>query len=509
MSHLDEGTLHAMLDGELEPNDVAEIQAHLASCSSCGLRLREVREFLDEADRLIASVEMDGAAAAPMRRLAPVEATPEIERPEAARSEPMHEPVRAEPTRPEPVRSEAVRSEPVRSEPPRAEPPRGEAVRSESPDRPERPVRREPRPVPDRPAGTETWNAPPPPLLMPDNESAADRRQRRVRKYGWAAMIAVFVGAGFVGTRLREPAQAAFDASISHKAADAIVSPEETTRPAAPTSDSTPTALATRPPLSKQGAAPNSPARADAPKDARKEALTDAGRLRGKAADANKVAEQDTGTAGGLALARPSESKAEAAPDSSTPEDEASQDASGTEDLATVRARAADALADLDRERRRNEAAAATAALDAQRRRRGATTGAAAPTVARAAQAAPAPPPTPPTLEQRAQVYLRIGLDEASRQLGGPVHVIEGMSAMFMGLAQGVAVPGADATRPVVRVVYQDSQGRLILLDQQRLRPGQPTPQGSPLGWVLGETAIWLHGEVSPDALRTYRPRVR
>ena len=89
------------------------------------------------------------------------------------------------------------------------------------------------------------------------------------------------------------------------------------------------------------------------------------------------------------------------------------------------------------------------------------------------------------------------------------MHVIEGMSAMFMGLAQGVAVPGADATRPVVRVVYQDSQGRLILLDQQRLRPGQPAPQGSPLGWVLGETAIWLHGEVGPDALRTYRPRVR
>jgi hypothetical protein len=78
-----------------------------------------------------------------------------------------------------------------------------------------------------------------------------------------------------------------------------------------------------------------------------------------------------------------------------------------------------------------------------------------------------------------------------------------------MGLAQGVVVPGADATRPVVRVVYQDSQGRLIMLDQQRLRPGQPVPQGSPLGWVLGETAIWLHGEVGPDALGTYRPRVR
>lgn len=547
MSHLDEGTLHAMLDGELEPNEVAGIQAHLASCSSCGLRLREVREFLDEADRLIASVEMDGATATPMRRLTPVEATPEMARlepprPEPARSEPVHEPVRAEPTHPEPVRSEPVRSEPPRAEAPRAEaaraappPTRPESpVRHEppvrpgpsvhadapaaaAPRRPEPPSRPEPRPVPDRPVGKETWNAPPPPLLMPDNESAADRRMRRVRKYGWAAMIAVFVGAGFVGTRLREPAQAAFDASLSRRSAEAIVSPEETARPAAPTADSAPTALATRAPLAKERTAPNSPARADAPKGA----LTDAGRLRGKAADANKVAEKDSREAteepegappaGGLAFARPSESKVEAAPDSSTPEDEASQDSSGTEDLATVRARAADALAELDRERRRNEAAAATAALDAQRRRRGATqpAGVAAPTVARAAQAAPPPTPTPPTLEQRAQVYLRIGLDEASRQLGGPVHVIEGMSAMFMGLAQGVVVPGADATRPVVRVVYQDSQGRLILLDQQRLRPGQPTPQGSPLGWVLGETAVWLHGEVGPDALRTYRPRVR
>jgi putative zinc finger protein len=491
MSHLDEGTLHAMLDGELEPNDVAEIQAHLASCSSCGLRLREVREFLDEADRLIASVEMDGATAAPMRRLAPIEATPEMARleptpPEPARSQPGQEPVRAEPTRPEPVRAE-----PVHSEPPPAE----------------RPPRPKPQPVPDRPVAHETWNAPPPPLLIPDNESAADRRMRRVRKYGWAAMIIVLVGAGFLGARLREPAQAAFDASISRKAPNAIVSPEEAPQPAAPTSDSAPTALAARPPLAKDGAAPSSPARPDAPKNALKEAPTDARKLSEKASGTDRNPTSD-----GLALARPSasEPKAEAAPDSSTPEDEASPDSSGTEDLATVRARAADALADLDRERRRNQAAAATAALDAQRRRRAAAqpAGPAAPVVARAAQAAP-PPPTPPTLEQRAQVYLRIGLDEASRQLGGPAHVIEGMSAMFMGLAQGVSVPGADATRPVVRVVYQDSQGRLILLDQQRLRPGQPTPQGSPLGWVVGETGIWLHGEVGPDALRTYRPRVR
>ena len=58
MSHLDEGTLHALLDGELETTEVAEIQAHLGSCSACGLRLREAKEFLGEADRMIAEVDV-------------------------------------------------------------------------------------------------------------------------------------------------------------------------------------------------------------------------------------------------------------------------------------------------------------------------------------------------------------------------------------------------------------------------------------------------------------------
>ncbi|MGH7580383.1 MAG: hypothetical protein ACREM9_09450, partial [Gemmatimonadales bacterium] len=114
------------------------------------------------------------------------------------------------------------------------------------------------------------------------------------------------------------------------------------------------------------------------------------------------------------------------------------------------------------------------------------------------------------TPEQRAQIYLRIGLDEAARQLGRPVHVIEGMSPLFMGLAFGRVSPGADATRPVVRVVYQDSQGRLILLDQQRLRPGQATTApGDDPHWVMGEIALHLSGDVSADMLRNWRARVR
>lgn len=492
MSHLDEGTLHAMLDGELEPKEVAEIQAHVGSCTSCGLRLREVREFLDEADRLIASVEMDGAAtAAPMRRVEPA-AAPEPARIDPPRGQPRVEPTRSEPVRPEP---------PVRPpEPPRPEP----MVRSQPTARPEAPVRPEPtrpapprpqpHPVPDRPVATETWNAPPPPLLMPDNESATDRRMRRMRKYGWAAMLLVFVGAGFIGVRMREPSQA-FDVPRARGTADAVVSPEETARPAAPaTTDSAPAPSAAKSAPPRQNLATRPAARADAPRGAAKnlmkDAPADAGGATGAAAPARALARQAD-----------SEPKAEAQPPAEAPAetDEARPDSAGVEDLASVRERASEALADLDRERRRKEAAAATAALDAQRRRRSQPQP--------AATAAPAP--TPPTMEQRAQVYLRIGLDEASRQLGGPAHVIEGMSAMFMGLTQGVVVPGADATRPVVRVVYQDSQGRLVMLDQQRLRPGQPAPQEAALGWVLGETAIWLHGEAGPDVLRLYRPRVR
>jgi hypothetical protein len=172
-------------------------------------------------------------------------------------------------------------------------------------------------------------------------------------------------------------------------------------------------------------------------------------------------------------------------------------DSAAVEDIATVRARAGAALAELDRERRRNQAAAATAALDNEKRRR-------------AAAPAPAPaPPPPPTVEQRAGVYLRIGLDEASRQLGAPAHVIEGMVPMFMGLAQGSSVTGGDTTRPLVRVVYQDPQGRLILLDQQRIRPGQTGLPSSALAWTQGEHALWLHGEASAQVLRGYRDRVR
>ena len=57
---------------------------------------------------------------------------------------------------------------------------------------------------------------------------------------------------------------------------------------------------------------------------------------------------------------------------------------------------------------------------------------------------------------------MRIGLDEAVKQLGGPVHVIEGMTPELIGLTRTQLIPGTTTGRPVVRVVYVDNRGRLI-----------------------------------------------
>jgi hypothetical protein len=158
-----------------------------------------------------------------------------------------------------------------------------------------------------------------------------------------------------------------------------------------------------------------------------------------------------------------------------------------------TRAAAAAALEELDRERIRARANAATAALPP-------------------AAPAPQPPvtPAPRTLEQKSQTYLRIGLDEAARQLGRPMHVIEAMQPEFIGLARGGLVSGADPNRPVVRVVYRDTRGRMILLDQQRLRTGQaPGAASGSLRWILGDVMLYLHGEPGNDVLRNLQRRVR
>src|SRR3989442_4229060 len=68
MSHVDDGTLHAYLDGELSPAEVQGVEAHLAQCPACRGRLDEQRALITRAGELLA------LAAPPDRELPPFRA---------------------------------------------------------------------------------------------------------------------------------------------------------------------------------------------------------------------------------------------------------------------------------------------------------------------------------------------------------------------------------------------------------------------------------------------------
>jgi Putative zinc-finger len=430
MSHLDEGTLHALLDGELDLAEVSEIQKHLGSCVACGSRLQEVKQVLAEADRLVGAMEV-------------------------------------------PTGAPRARPEPPRSEPP---PP---------------PFRATHDPV--------AWDQPPV-LLVPDPIDANARRRRWMRGLAAAAVLAgVVAGGKLIGSAFQpsHPMLSERDlTSVPQQAAPpAVVSPEESRRPEprSPSRDNKLTRSQVRTP----------PAAAPKRAPARQEEVAPA--VATQLADTEASLAEDTVAADSLALAAAqADSQAAgqtevaagaAAVDTTSAQRRPSQAEPSTSEadaLATRRAAAA-ALAELDRERRRQRANAATAALPPARPEQ---------------EAAPAP--RPPTLEQRAQVYLRIGLDEAVKQLGGPVHVIEGMTPELIGLTRTQLIPGTTSTRPVVRVVYLDRLGRLILLDQQRVAgaPAPSSPTGS-LRWTIGDVMLYLRGEPSPDVLRSLQARVR
>jgi serine/threonine protein kinase len=118
------------------------------------------------------------------------------------------------------------------------------------------------------------------------------------------------------------------------------------------------------------------------------------------------------------------------------------------------------------------------------------------------------PEPASNNLAERAQVGVRIGLDEASRHLGVPPHAIEGMSPLFLGLAQGRLPDGVDPGAPLVRGVYLDPNGSLILLDQQRIQ-SQPMPAATATRWRMGDVMLYLHGDAQAAMLENLAKRVR
>ena len=119
----------------------------------------------------------------------------------------------------------------------------------------------------------------------------------------------------------------------------------------------------------------------------------------------------------------------------------------------------------------------------------------------------------PLDVERDAQISTRIGLDEARRELGGNLHVIDGLRPELVGLVSGRLMPGADPSRPVVRVVYLDNDGQSFFLDQQRMATDAPARRAStgrmPDMWLDGDVQLRLHGALPDDSLAGLARRVK
>jgi len=69
MSHVDDGTLHAYLDGELTPGERARLEAHVAECAACRTRLDEERALIDRASGLLGLAQPPERSAPPLHQL--------------------------------------------------------------------------------------------------------------------------------------------------------------------------------------------------------------------------------------------------------------------------------------------------------------------------------------------------------------------------------------------------------------------------------------------------------
>ena len=67
MTHIDEGTIHAWLDGALTPSEGAAVEAHTASCAQCAAQVAEARGLLAGASRILSALDEVPAGVVPVR----------------------------------------------------------------------------------------------------------------------------------------------------------------------------------------------------------------------------------------------------------------------------------------------------------------------------------------------------------------------------------------------------------------------------------------------------------
>src|SRR4029078_13590409 len=57
MQHLDEGTIHAWLDGELPADEAEKIAAHANECAECGALVAEARGLIAASTRILTALD--------------------------------------------------------------------------------------------------------------------------------------------------------------------------------------------------------------------------------------------------------------------------------------------------------------------------------------------------------------------------------------------------------------------------------------------------------------------
>ncbi|HUQ19527.1 MAG TPA: carboxypeptidase-like regulatory domain-containing protein [Gemmatimonadaceae bacterium] len=57
MQHLDEGTIHTWLDGELSPDESAKVEAHAAECAECRAHVAEARGLIAASTRILNALD--------------------------------------------------------------------------------------------------------------------------------------------------------------------------------------------------------------------------------------------------------------------------------------------------------------------------------------------------------------------------------------------------------------------------------------------------------------------
>lgn len=57
MQHLDEGTIHAWIDGELTPEQASELEAHVKDCATCAAMVAEARGLVAASTRILTALD--------------------------------------------------------------------------------------------------------------------------------------------------------------------------------------------------------------------------------------------------------------------------------------------------------------------------------------------------------------------------------------------------------------------------------------------------------------------